>query len=220
MTEALKLYGPAVGNLAVTIGLYFHLKSQIKVAQTPPLEDIYARLDEIEKILKGIVPALQNHDKVIRAITTRPPPQNSSGENGGEKKGKAKSKKGTPKTTKVSEAETEVEEDLDEGVTEVEEDTRPKPKRGKAAKRGTTKGKAKTKATPKAKKLTKEEAEEIWVEGQAPDDDKIDDILGLNETTGAEEEEIELEYEITESEPPSKAKAKSQSKSFRKPKSS
>lgn len=217
MTEALKLYGPAVGNLAVTIGLYFHLKSQIKVAQTPPLEDIYARLDEIEKILKGIVPALQNHDKVIRAITTRPPPQN--GEND-EKKGKAKPKKGTPKTTKVvSEAETEVEEDLEEGVTEVEEDTRPKPKR--ATKRGKTKGKAKTNATPKAKKLTKEEAEEIWVEGQAPDDDKIDDILGLNETTGAdEEEEIELEYEITESEPPPKAKAKSQSKSFRKPKSS
>lgn len=70
-TDALKLYGPAAANLAITVAAYFHLRSQINGLKAPPCEcnqdAILERLDKIEKALQEqLYPAVRAHEQFIR----------------------------------------------------------------------------------------------------------------------------------------------------------
>jgi hypothetical protein len=228
-SDYLKLYGPAVGNLLVTIGCYFHLRSKIsEIAATHggekcDLTDILARLDKLEGIMKQILPAIQHHDQVLRGMA----PPAAEGEGGGE--------------------EEEVEEDGDEvgeeeeGETDVktktpsseEKDGKAKtkskakasktkanaPAKTKAKVKAKTKSKAKTKVAPKKSqedpirkaKRQDEEEEEEEEEGssQKNREDEIDQEL--DEILEGEPPDIELEATEAQEEKPSPKK-----KSFKK----
>lgn len=105
MSEYLKTYGPAVANLVVTMGCYFHLKSKINsINPEVKLDDVYARLEAIEKSLNQIVPVLQHHDAFLKKLasersasteveTTKPPsPEKKDQKNASPKSASPKAK--------------------------------------------------------------------------------------------------------------------------------
>lgn len=122
MGEYLKLYGPAVGNLAVTVGVYFHLKSKIAEINpsTPKLDDIYERLDKIDAAFKQLIPVVQQLDKAMKILHSKGYLNDSPPEGGPEKpkeepkdKPLPKSKKAKAKTISQPEVSKDIEDELD-----------------------------------------------------------------------------------------------------------
>lgn len=189
MAEHLKLYGPAIGNLIVTIGCYFHLKSKISEINTEKcdLTDILARLDKVEKVLNQILPALQYHDQVLRGKV--PPPEQEG------------------------EAEVETEGPTDEGK---DKPSKSKPKAKAKAKAKTPPPKAKSKTKTKAKPKAKSQEDVIDEISEGTDknreeelDQELDEILQTEEPPA-------IELEATEAQEPQEEKPSPKKKSFKK----
>jgi len=193
MADYVKLYGPALGNLVVTIGLYFHLKSKIsEVRPEVNLDEIHEQLGHIDKALKDIITALKRHDQLLGILAKK---GYFEGEIQIPNQGQPEEDQRDPRSTKKG----------------------PPPKQTPAKKQPPKS----TKAKAKVQEETDQDYEVSQTEEQPPlpsskrtVEDELDDILGDEDE---EPQEIELQTEATEADPPPKPKTKTvPKKSFRK----
>ena len=196
MADYLKLYGPALGNLMVTIGLYFHLKSKIsEVRPDVNLDEIHEQLGHIDKALKDIITALKRHDQLLGILA---------------KKGLFEGEVQLP-------AQGQPEPDKKDIQPKKKSPTQPPPKKQPPK---STKAKTKTKLQEESEPDRSYEVSHTEEQTPLPSsgrnvEDELDDLLDDEE----EPQEIELQTEATEADPPPKTKTKSKTapkKSFRK----